>query len=55
MNGPSGWSASDAAREVFSGAIAMEVGMGTHDQPGNGWTVVLRRQPAGLGTMSDAG
>jgi hypothetical protein len=33
-------------RQVPSGAIAKEAGVATRDQPGDGWTVVLRRQPA---------
>jgi hypothetical protein len=35
-----------ARREVSSGALAKEAGMATRDQPGDGWTVVLRRRPA---------
>jgi hypothetical protein len=35
-------------QEVFGGAIAEEAGMATRDQPGDGWTVVLRRQPSRL-------
>jgi hypothetical protein len=32
--------------QVSGGAIAKEARMATRDQPGDGWTVVLRRQPA---------
>ena len=32
--------------QVPSGAVAKEAGMTTGDQPEDGWTVVLRRQPA---------
>ena len=46
MNGLSGRPASDAAPEASGGAIAKEAGMVTCDQPGDGWTLVLRRQPA---------
>ena len=46
MNDPGGGPASDAAPGVYSRAIAKEAGMTTRDRPGNGWTVVLRRQPA---------
>ena len=35
-------------RQVPTGAIAKQAGMATRDQPGYGWTVVLRRQPARL-------
>jgi 4-carboxymuconolactone decarboxylase len=35
-----------ARREVSSGALAKEAGMATRDQPGGGWTVVLRRRLA---------
>jgi hypothetical protein len=31
---------------VSSGAVVKEAGMATRDQPGDGWTVVLRRQPS---------
>jgi hypothetical protein len=30
----------------ISAAIAKEAGMANYDQPGDGWTIVLRRQPA---------
>jgi hypothetical protein len=33
-------------RQVPSGALTKETGMATRDQPGDGWTVVLPRQPA---------
>jgi hypothetical protein len=46
MNDPGDGPASDAASRVSSGAIAKEAGMTTRDRPGNGRTVVLRRQPA---------
>jgi hypothetical protein len=46
INGRGGGPASDAASGVSSGAIAKEAGMAARNQPGNGWTVVLRRQPA---------
>ena len=51
MNGPGGGPASDAASGVSSGAIAKEADMATPDQPGYGWTVVLRHQH---GTVTDA-
>jgi hypothetical protein len=35
-----------ARREASSGALAKEAGMATCDQPGDGWTVVLRGRPA---------
>jgi hypothetical protein len=46
MNGLGGGPASDAAPGASGRAIAKEAGMVSGDQPGDGWTLVLRRQPA---------
>jgi hypothetical protein len=45
MNGLSGRPAIDAASEASGRAIAKEAGVVTCDQLGDGWTLVLRRQP----------
>jgi hypothetical protein len=46
MNGLSGKPLVTQPRGASGRAIAKEAGMVTRDQPGDGWTLVLRRQPA---------
>ena len=48
-NSLSGRPARDAAREAYSKAIAREAGMVIRGPRGEGWTVVLRRQPPRMG------
>ena len=58
MNDPRGRPRVTQPRDVPSAASGKEAGMASRDQPGGGWTVVLRRHPTTYhqqGMMMDAG